>query len=215
MARFRFGPMRWTKPMRWIKVAIWLAALLPLLILVDRIFLFGRFSGGGFVDDPVELIQHWTGTGALVILFVTLSITPLRRLSGYNKLTTLRRPIGLFAFFYATLHVLSYFVFDHRLNFGAILQDVAEHNWVLVGFAAWVLLIPMAVTSTSGWIRRMGGKKWTRLHRLIYAVAVLGVLHFLWQVKLETSEPLIYGAILLVIFAVRFLTRKKKLSRPA
>jgi len=209
MVGSRFGRMQW------IKVALWLSAFIPLLILVDRIVLNGRFSGGGFVHDPVELIQHWTGTGALVILFVTLSITPLRRLTGINKLATLRRPIGLFAFLYASLHVFSYFVFDHSMAIGPILEDVAEHNWVLVGFAAWILLIPMAVTSTSGWIRRMGGKRWNRLHKSIYVVAVLGVLHFLWQVKLETTEPLVYALILAALFGVRFLMRKKKTPRSA
>jgi len=203
MAGKKFGPVAW------IKVVVWLSALAPLLILADRILLLGRYSGGGFIADPVELIQHWTGTGALIILFTTLSITPLRRITGYNKLIKFRRPVGLFAFLYATLHVFSYFVFDHELDLGAIMEDVAEHNWVLVGFVAWALLIPMAITSTTGWIRRMGGKKWNRLHKSIYLVSVLGVLHFLWQVKLETTEPLIYGGILLSLFAARFWASKK------
>lgn len=187
-----------------VKVVVWVASLAPVLILADRIFLFGQFTGGDFVDDPVELIQHWTGTASMIVLFLTLAITPFRRLSGINKVQRFRRLLGLFSFFYASLHVFSYFIFDQRMQMGPIAEDVLERNWILVGFLAWVLLIPLAVTSTSGWIRRMGGKRWNRLHKLIYPAGGLIVLHFLWQTKVLETEPLVYTAVLLVLFIARW-----------
>ena len=190
------------------KTLVWLGSLAPIVILLDRIFLFGQFTGGDFVDDPVELIQHWTGTASLIFLLMTLAMTPLRRLASFKKAHRFRRLLGLFSFFYASLHVFSYFIFDQRMQLGPIAEDVIERNWILVGFLAWVLLIPLAVTSTTGWIRRMGGKRWNRLHKLIYPVGVLVALHFLWQTKLLESEPVIYASILLVLFGLRWWVRK-------
>lgn len=191
-----------------VKVVVWIVSLAPVLILADRIFLFGQFTGGDFVDDPVELIQHWTGTAGLILLCCSLAITPIRRLTHVNPIIRFRRLLGLFAFFYASLHVFSYFVFDQRMQLGPIAEDVIERNWILVGFLAWVLLIPLAVTSTTGWIRRMGGKQWNRLHRLVYPSVVLIVLHFLWQTKVLEPEPLIYAGIVLALFGVRWWVRK-------
>lgn len=191
-----------------VKIAVWLLSLSPIAILLDRIFLFGQFTGGDFVDDPVELIQHWTGTASLIFLMATLAMTPLRKLTGFNKANRFRRLLGLFSFFYASLHVFSYFIFDQRMQLGPIAEDVIERNWILVGFLAWILLIPLAVTSKSGWIRRMGGKRWNRLHKLVYPAGVLVVLHFLWQTKLLETEPLIYTGILLALFGLRWWMRK-------
>lgn len=190
------------------KVGVWAVLLAPIAILADRIFLFGQFTRGDFVDDPVELIQHWTGTASMIVLLLTLAITPFRRLSGINKVQRFRRLFGLFSFFYASLHVFSYFIFDQRMQLGPIAEDVLERNWILVGFLAWVLLIPLAVTSTSGWIRRMGGKRWNRLHKLIYPAGGLIVLHFLWQTKVLETEPLVYTAVLLVLFIARWWVRR-------
>lgn len=187
----------------WLKVGLWIGALIPLGLTVYLLL-----SGGFIAGDPVEEIQHRTGTTALILLFLTLCITPVRRLSGWNKVITFRRPLGLFAFFYSTLHAFSYFVFDQQLSLAGIFSDVAEHPWVLVGFTAFVLLFPMAFTSTPGAIRRMGGKKWALLHKLIYPISILGVLHFLWQIKLDSSEPIIYAVILAVILGSRFLLKK-------
>ena len=192
------------------KVVLWIGLLLPVFILADRIFLFGQFTGGDFVDDPVELIQHWTGNTALILLLVGLGTTPLRRLLGWNWATRFRRLIGLFAFFYATLHVVSWFVFDHQLALGPIIEDVLERNWILVGMLSWLLLIPLAVTSTAGWIRRLGGKKWNRLHQLVYPIAVLGVLHFLWQTKLLERDPVLYTAALILLLGARWWLRKRR-----
>lgn len=191
------------------KVVLWIGLLSPIFILVDRIFLFGQVTGGGFVDDPVELIQHWTGNASLILLLAGLAATPLRRLFGWNWAIRFRRLIGLFAFFYATLHVVSWFVFDHQLALGPIIEDVLERNWILVGMLSWLLLIPLAMTSTAGWIRRLGGKKWNRLHRLVYPIAVLGVLHFLWQTKLLERDPVLYTTALVILLAARWWVRKK------
>jgi sulfoxide reductase heme-binding subunit YedZ len=181
-----------------LKIGVWIGALTPLGLLI---YLF--FSGALFLVDPIEEIQRKTGLAALILLLLTLSVTPVRRITGWNKIIRFRRLLGVFAFFYALLHASSYFYFDQELSLTNILADVAEHPWVLVGFSAFVLLIPLAVTSTSAWIRRMGGKNWTRLHALVYPIAVLGVLHFYWLVKLDKSEPLNYVAILVVILAIR------------
>lgn len=185
-----------------LKVGVWLGALVPLGLL-------GWGLAGGFhVVDPVEEIQRRTGIAILVLLLLTLSITPLRRLTGWNPLIRFRRLLGNFAFFYATLHAFSYFVFDQELSPVAIAADVAEHPWVLVGFLAFVLLIPLAATSTNGMIRRMGGKNWRRLHLLIYPIAILGVLHFWWLVKADVSEPAVYAAILSLLLVLRIPVRR-------
>lgn len=186
-----------------LKVLLWIAALLPLVLLVKELFL-SNFP----VDDPVELIQHRTGTTALILLFVTLLNTPLRKWTPLKWVTKLRRPTGLFAFFYATLHAFSYFVFDHSMNLAEIWGDVIEHPWVWAGFLAFVLLIPLAITSTNGWIRRLGGKRWNRLHKLVYPIALLGAIHFYWLVKADVTEPVIYLAILLALFTLRWFARR-------
>ena len=190
-----------------LKIVVWLGALAPLVLLVYDLFL-----GTTIVDDPVELIQHRTGIWALHFLFGTLAITPLRRLTGINWLTKFRRLLGLFAFLYVVLHAFSYFVFDHSFDLAEIWADVIEHPWVWVGFIAFVLLIPLAVTSTTGWIRRMGGTNWNRLHRLVYLIAALGVLHFYWLVKVDVTDPFIYAAILAVLLVGRAIIKPKKMK---
>jgi methionine sulfoxide reductase heme-binding subunit len=188
-----------------LKVLVWLGALTPLGLLVYELFF-----GSRIVDDPVELIQHQTGIWALRLLFVSLSITPLRRLTGLNWLVKFRRVTGLFGFFYAVLHAFSYFVFDHSLDLAEIWSDVIEHPWVWVGFIAFIFLIPLAVTSTTGWIRRMGGQNWNRLHKLVYLISALGVLHFYWLVKADATEPFIYAGVLGAIFAARYFIKPRK-----
>lgn len=192
---------------RVLKPAIWLGALVPAARLA-----WGAWTGD-LGDEPVETIQRTTGLSTLVLLLCTLAVTPLRRISGVAELIRVRRLLGLFAFFYASLHAFSYFVFDQALSASEIARDVVKHPWVTVGFTAFVLLVPLAVTSTNGWIRRLGGRRWARLHRLIYPVAVLGVLHFLWLVKKDHREPLLYGALLLTLFALRLLVRRPMVKR--
>jgi sulfoxide reductase heme-binding subunit YedZ len=154
--------------------------------------------------DQVKFIQHTTGLTVLVCLFITLSVTPLRRLTGWNEVIRTRRLIGLTAFWYALLHFLTYVVFDQSLSVAEITKDVAKHPWVLVGFSSFLMLVPLAVTSTNGWIRRLGGKRWRRLHSLIYPVAAGGVLHFLWLVKKDVRTPSYFAAVLAALLALRF-----------
>jgi sulfoxide reductase heme-binding subunit YedZ len=182
---------------RAVKPVLYVAAALPCAWVVFALAT-GRVDG-----DQVKFIQHVTGTTVLVSLFVTLAISPLRRLTGWNELIRTRRLIGLTAFWYALLHFLTYVVFDQSLSPADIAEDVAKHPWVLVGFTSFLLLIPLAVTSTGGWVRRLGGKRWQRLHRLVYAAALGGVLHFLWLVKRDVRTPLYFAAVLAVLFAAR------------
>jgi len=165
--------------------------------------------------DQVKFIQHVTGTTVLVSLFVTLSVTPLRRLTGVNQLIRVRRLIGLTGFWYAVLHFLSYLVFDQALSPADIAEDVAEHPWVLVGFTSFLLLIPLAVTSTAGWVRRLGGKRWQRLHRLVYPAAIGGVLHYLWLVKKDLRDPVYFAVALALILVARvWVSRGGRRSAP-
>lgn len=186
-----------------VKWTLYVAALGP-LAWIGFCFATGRVTG-----DEVKFIQHVTGDTALTTLLLTLAVTPLRRLLGWNEIVRLRRQVGLTAFWYAILHLLTYLVFDQALSPAEIAKDVAKHPWVLVGFTAFVLLVPLAITSTTGWIRRLGGKRWQRLHRLIYPAAVAGVLHYLWLVKKDVQAPLYYAAALAVLFGLRFATRKR------
>ena len=183
---------------RVVKPLLYVTAVLPCAWIVFALAT-GRVDG-----DQVKFIQHTTGLTVLVSLFLTLSVTPLRRLTGWNEAIRTRRLIGLTAFWYALLHFLTYVVFDQSLSLADISEDVAKHPWVLVGFASFLMLVPLAVTSTNGWIRRLGGKRWRRLHRLVYPVAAGGVLHFLWLVKKDVRTPVYFAAVLAGLLALRF-----------
>jgi sulfoxide reductase heme-binding subunit YedZ len=182
---------------RVIKPALYVAAVLPLAWL-----LFALFSGL-VMGDQVKFIQHVTGDTVLSCLMLTLTITLLRRLTGWNEIIRVRRLIGLTAFWYACLHFSTYVVFDQSLSISEIMTDIAKHPWVLVGFTAFLCLIPLAITSTNGWVRRLGGKRWRRLHRLVYVAAAAGVLHYFWLVKKDITYPLTYGVVLLVLLLSR------------
>lgn len=158
--------------------------------------------------EPVDTIQRWTGLPALTFLCLSLAVTPFRRLWGLNALVRLRRPLGLAAYAYAVLHLLSYVVFDQEGSATEIGKDIAEHPWVLVGFAAFLLLTPLAVTSTDGWIRRLGGRRWQRLHRLVYPAAILASLHFLWLVKRDVTKPVAYLIVVALLLGARLLWRR-------
>jgi sulfoxide reductase heme-binding subunit YedZ len=158
--------------------------------------------------EPVDTIQRWTGLPALTLLLGSLAVTPLRRLTGWNPLIRLRRPLGLAAYAYAVLHVLSYLVFDQELSAVAIADDIVEHPWVLVGASAFLLLTPLALTSTDASVRRLGGRRWQKLHRLVYPAAILAALHFLWLVKRDVSLPLAYLTVLAVLLGARLLARR-------
>ena len=171
-------------------------ALRPLAILVRDVL------ADAIGPDPVAAITHATGNWALRILLVCLALTPLRRLIGQPWPIRFRRLAGLYAFFYACLHLATYLVLDLGQFWTQILEDVIKRPYITVGFAAWLLLVPLALTSTRGWMRRLG-RRWMQLHRLVYAVGLLAVLHFLWLVKSDLREPLVYAAILMVLLGPR------------
>jgi sulfoxide reductase heme-binding subunit YedZ len=187
---------------------LFVGALAPFLVLLVDAFTDDLGA------DPVKSITHRTGWWTLALLLVTLSITPIRRITGYNRLVQQRRMLGLFAFFYATLHLLTYVVLDQTLDLSYVGEDIAKRPYITIGFTAWLLLVPLAVTSTKGWIRRLG-KRWVRLHRLVYLVATLGVIHFYWQVKKDVREPLIFAAVLGVLLAFRLVASRSAKRRPA
>lgn len=178
------------------RVAVFLLCLTPFLNLA------WDAARGDLTANPIENLTHRTGWWALTLLMATLAITPVRRLTGWNRLVQFRRMVGLFAFFYASLHVAIYFGLDQLLSFDYILEDIVERPYITVGFTAWLLLIPLAVTSTKGWIRRLG-RRWQRLHRLVYVSAALAVIHFLWLVKADVREPLTFGGILAGLLLLR------------
>ncbi|MFC4160630.1 protein-methionine-sulfoxide reductase heme-binding subunit MsrQ [Chitinimonas lacunae] len=160
----------------------------------------------GQAVNPIEFITRSTGTWTLVLLLLTLAITPLRRIGNWPTLLRLRRMLGLFAFFYACLHFLTYLWLDRFFDLGDIVRDIAKRPFITVGFAAFVLLLPLALTSTDAMMRRLK-RNWQRLHYSVYAVAVLGVLHYLWLVKRDLTEPLLYGALLALLLGWRLWWR--------
>ena len=188
---------------RLVKPAVFVVALTPFLWLVFR-GLTGRLS-----VNPIEDITLTTGIWALRWLLVTLAITPVRRLTGWQRIIQYRRMFGLFAFFYAMLHLLTYVVLDQGLAFEFILPDIVKRPYITAGMTAFTLMVPLAVTSTKGWIRRLG-RKWQLLHRLVYISAAAACLHFLWKVKVAIGEPVYYAAILGSLLAFRVLWRFRR-----
>jgi sulfoxide reductase heme-binding subunit YedZ len=196
-----------------VKPLLWLAGLTPLLWLLRVGF------RGDLTADPLKFITHFTGRTVLVILFVTLTVTPIRQLTGWNGLIRVRRLIGLFAFFYAVIHLLIYLVFDRGLVFAELGADIAKRPYITVGFTAWLILLTLAATSPLAMVRRLGGRRWKLLHRLIYLAAGLGVLHFTWAQKKDIRLPLIFAAVLAGIFVVKLALgareRRGRVARPA
>jgi methionine sulfoxide reductase heme-binding subunit len=182
---------------KWTKAAVFLLCLIPF---VDLLWRFIRSNLG---INPVETLQHGTGDWTLRFLIFTLCITPLRKLLKLPDLIRFRRMLGLFAFFYVCLHFLTYLGPDQSFDLGGMWKDVAKRPYITVGFTAFVLLIPLAITSTAGWIRRLGGKRWQMLHRLIYFAAVCGVIHYYWLVKSDVRKPLFYGTLVAILLLWR------------
>jgi len=189
-----------SKPkLSWIaaKTVVWLLCLTPLFLLVWKGF------HGELGANPVEFVTHATGDWTLRLLLVTLAITPARKLLKQPQLTRFRRVLGLFAFFYAALHFTTWFWLDKSLDLGEMWKDVLKRPFITVGFLGFVALIPLAITSTAGWIRRLGGRNWQRLHRLVYLTGIAGVVHYYWLVKSDVRLPVMYGVILTVLLAFR------------
>jgi methionine sulfoxide reductase heme-binding subunit len=183
--------------LRLTKIVICLAALIPVGRLVWKYF------HDGLGANPIEFITHSTGDWTLIFILITLSITPARLMTRQFWLVGVRRMVGLFAFFYGTLHFTTYIWLDQSFDVHSILKDIVKRPFITVGFAAFFLMIPLALTSTTWSIRRLGGKNWQRLHRLIYFTAILGVIHYLWLVKADRSKPLEYGALLSILLLYR------------
>ena len=188
---------RTMSPVAWIKV------LLVPLALGPAVWLAWRAATGGLGANPLEAITHATGDWTLRFLLVTLAVTPLRVLTGANALIRFRRMLGLFAFFYGTLHLFTYLWFDQFFSWPDILRDIPKRPFITAGFAAFVLMAPLAATSTAGMIRRLGGKRWRALHRLVYPAAILGVLHYWWLVKADISQPRLYAVLLGILLTTR------------
>jgi sulfoxide reductase heme-binding subunit YedZ len=194
-----------------LKVLVWILCLLPITIWVYQ----GLHDQLG--ANPVDRIQNKTGLVTIRLLMLTLAITPLRRITGWNWTIKFRRLLGLFTFFYAFIHLLVYTVADNQLNIAAIVKDVAKRPFILLGMLGFLAMLPLAITSTAGWIRRMGGKNWNRLHKLIYFTGVMGVIHFWLRVKKNHNEPAVYVCILVVLLGIRVLfwirSRQRAASR--
>lgn len=190
---------------KWTKVVLFLICLVPFAVLLWKII------QNNLGANPVQFVEHWTGNWTLRFLIFTLCITPLRKLLRTPQLIRFRRMLGLFAFFYACLHFSTWIGIDRFFNLSQMWADVEKRRFITVGFAGFVLLIPLAVTSTAGWIRRLGGKRWQMLHRAIYASAIAGVIHYIWLVKSDERKPLEYAAIVgaLLLWRVGAWARKR------
>jgi sulfoxide reductase heme-binding subunit YedZ len=188
-----------------LRVLVHVGALVPLAVIIWYAFT-GRLTA-----NPIQDVTFRTGKTALVLLLLSLLCTPLNTLFGLKAVLPLRRPLGLYAFFYVCLHLFIFAVLDYGLDFQLIQQVIVEKRYVLVGFAAFLLLLPLALTSTKGWMRRLG-KRWKPLHRLVYLAALLVIIHFVWLVKADIREPLLYGALLLVLLALRLAPVRRALT---
>jgi sulfoxide reductase heme-binding subunit YedZ len=194
-----------------LKALCFLLALLP----VAKLF-HGAFTNN-LGANPIEYITRDLGTWGLTFLLITLSITPLRRFTNWNWLLRLRRMLGLFAFFYIVLHFVSYIWWDQFFDWAAIWKDIRKRPFITVGFAAFLMLLPLAVTSTNKMIKRLGAQRWQLLHRLVYAIAVCGVVHYWWLVKRDVTKPLIYGLILAFLLGLRLVYKhvQSRKAKPA
>ncbi len=191
-----------------LKTLLWLGALAPTAWMIAGFFL------GWLGVNPIEKLTHVTGMTTLILLLATLAVTPVRRLTGWNPIIQLRRPLGLFAFYYALLHFSIWMVLDLGFRLDWVWDDIKKRPYITVGFTAFLLLMPLALTSTKGWIRRLG-KRWTRLHMLVYVSAVLGVIHYYWLVKSDVRLPLLLAAIYVVLMSARIPGWVRRASRRA
>jgi methionine sulfoxide reductase heme-binding subunit len=192
-------------------VLAWTAGLYPLV----RIAWWLRDGIHGLGANPIERALHHTGWWALILLLATLAVTPARRLTGWNALIRARRPLGLFAFAYASLHFTIYLSLDQNFEWAFILEDLVERPFITVGFGAWIILVPLAVTSTRGWIARLG-RRWTLLHALVYPATALGLLHYAWRVRADTRAPVILAFLFLLLLASRlpWFRRDRRRGKP-
>lgn len=206
MARFTPSP----RAVGAIKAVLFVVALLPLARLAAGVVAFPDWLGA----NPAEYITRSVGDWTLRFLLLTLAVTPLRRLTGWHWLLRLRRMLGLFAFFYGVVHFASYIAFDHVFVIGEILKDIVKRPFITVGVAALLLMTPLAITSTNAMVRRLGARRWTALHRLVYPIAILGVVHFWMMVKRDVTEPAIYAAVLAALLGYRVVAARAGAREP-
>ena len=203
---------------KWTKVVLFLLGLWPIGVLL---WLAYQVASGqdslALTANPIEYVTHYTGDWTLRFLLITLTITPLRMLLNRPALTRFRRMLGLYAFFYGCLHMLTWLWWDRQFEISGMIEDILKRLYITVGMTGFLAMVPLAITSTAGWVRRMGFKRWQKLHRLVYVSAVAGVLHYLWLVKSDKRLPLLYGAILAALLAVRVVAwmKKRAVSRTA
>jgi methionine sulfoxide reductase heme-binding subunit len=190
------------------KVVVFVNALIPLVLLLWD--LYHKRVG----PNPLEFATRTTGMLTLVFLSLTVAITPIRKIFGINSLVKVRRMLGLFAFFYGALHLLTYVWFDRFFNLISVVQDVAKRPFILIGMTAFVLMVPLAITSTNKMVKRLGGKRWATLHRLVYLAAIAGVVHFWMLVKSDTRLPLSFGFILLFLLGYRLFAKYAPANSP-
>jgi sulfoxide reductase heme-binding subunit YedZ len=206
---------------KWTKVAVFLLCLLPMLLVVARVLTPGfSFHLEKLGPNPAEFLQHFTGDWTLRFLIFCLAVTPLRKTLNLPDLIRFRRMLGLFAFFYLCLHFLTYIGPDQGFDLAGMWRDVQKRRFITVGFLGFLLLIPLTITSTKGWIRRLGGKRWQMIHRGIYAAAICGVIHYYWLVKSDVRKPLFYGVLVAILLLWRlgnwFLKRNRRtVANPA
>ena len=198
-------PPRWLRPLVLVLCAI--PALVGIAGVLSDIFLGTRWFG----SNPIEEVEHFSGKWTLAFLGITLAVTPVRRLTGWNWLQRYRRGFGLWAFAYACLHLLVYFVLDVELGWSELVEDVMKRKYITIGMTAFVLLIPLAITSTRGWVRRLG-KRWTTLHRLIYVIPVLGLIHFWMAVKKDVTDPILFTIPIVALLAWRVPALRRLLA---
>jgi methionine sulfoxide reductase heme-binding subunit len=184
-----------------LKAPVFVVALVPVAYLISAALM------GALSANPISDITNETGVWTLRFLVATLAVTPLRRITGWNWLIRYRRMLGLFAFFYGSLHFLTYIWLDQFFDIHSIVKDVAKRPFITLGFSAFLVMLPLAITSTTGWIRRLGGRRWNALHRLVYLAAVAGVVHYWWLVKADTIRPIRYGVVVAVLLTARVAYR--------
>jgi sulfoxide reductase heme-binding subunit YedZ len=199
--------MKFSRLVKWIKIPFFLLCLEPFADLVWKGF------HRQLTANPVEYIRNNTGFWTLVFFCTTLAISPLRQVLQRNELIRFRRMVGLFAFFYSMLHFVTYIWFEQSLDFGAMMDDVARRPFITMGFISFVLMIPLAVTSTAGMVRRLGGKRWQWLHRLVYASAIAGVVHYFWKVKSDLTIPMRFAVVLGILLLYRVIRAVMKSAR--
>lgn len=201
---------QWAKWIRRSKPLVFVLCSIPAALLASDI------ATGNISADPIEDLTRETGIWGLRILLITLAITPLRFITGINQLVMLRRMLGVFSFFYILLHFLTWLVIDNYFDFQRIIEDIIERYYILFGSLAFIMLIPLAITSTNRMLRWVGAKRWKRLHMLIYPISILGIVHFYLQVKADITEPVIHGAILAILLGYRiWKNSRKSLPKPA